>query len=336
MTEPPLPVVLRRLIGGHQISQAIHVAAVLGIADLLADGPRSSDDLAEAADADPESLYRLVRALASIGVLSEDEGRRFSLTPLGKCLRSDAPESLAGLAANAGRPYYWQAWSSLLHSVRTGESAFRHLHGTDVWEYRLQHPEDGAIFDAAMTSMTRHLHRSLLEAYDFGRFGTVVDVGGGRGAMLAAILRAHPRSNGVLFDQPHVVEAAGALLEEEGVADRCRIEAGSFFDAVPEGGDAYLLKFIVHDWEDEEAGAILRTIRRAVAAEGTLLVLERLVGPPNEDADVKFSDLNMLVMPGGRERTTDEFAALFARAGFELVRAVPSESGVSVLEGAPR
>jgi hypothetical protein len=270
-----------------------------------------------------------------VDVVHEEDGRRFSLTELGGGLRRDVPDSLAGWAVLIGQPYFWHSWGELLHSVRTGENAFRHLHGTDVWEYRSTRPELAAGFDAAMTALTRHVDRALLDAYDFGRFGTIVDVGGNRGALLAAILREHPDARGVLFDQGHVVAGAPALLEAAGVADRVRIEAGSFFDAVPEGGDAYLLKSIVHDWEDAEAEAILRVVRRAMAPEGTLLVLERVLAPPNEGPDGKFSDLNMLVMPGGRERTLDEYAALFARAGFELVRELPSAAGTSVVEGRP-
>jgi hypothetical protein len=324
---------LQSLIAGFRVTQAIHVAAVLGIPDLLGDDARTSDELAEASGAGPQSLYRLLRALATVGVLHEEDGRRFSLTPLAARLRTDAPDSLAGWAVLVGQPYFWNTWSSLLHSVRTGENAFRHVHGTDVWEYRSARPDDAAGFDAAMTALTRHVDRALLDAYDFGRFGTIVDVGGNRGALLAAILSEHPSVRGVLFDQEHVVAGAPALLEQAGVADRVRIEAGSFFDSVPGGGDAYLLKSIVHDWEDAEAEAILRVVGRAMPPGAALLVVERVIAPPNEGRDGKFSDLNMLVMPGGRERTLDEFRALFERAGLELVSEAPSAAGTSVLEG---
>jgi hypothetical protein len=319
---------LMRLANGYQISQAIHVAAALGVADLLAEGARDSDDLAEATSTNARTLYRLLRALASVGVLREEEGRRFALTPLGEGLRADAPDPVAGWAAFAGRPAHWQAWGDLLNSVRTGENAYRHVHGMSVWEHRERDPEDGAAFDRAMTEATRRANRSLLDAYDFGRFGTVVDVGGGRGALLAALLERHPGMHGVLFDQPHVV--AGAE-----VGERRRVVVGSFFDAVPEGGDAYVLKFIIHDWEDEEAAAILRVIRCAAGEAATLLVIERELGPPNENPVAKLSDLNMLVAPGGRERTLEEFAALFAEAGFRLVGATPTDSGLSVIEATP-
>lgn len=198
---------LRRLVNGYQVSQAIHMAATLGIADLLRDGPRSSDDLAAATGSDPRSLHRLLRAPASVGVFREEEDRRFALTPLGDCLRAEAPESVAGWAAFIGQPYYWNAWAHLLHSVRTGENAFRQLYGMDVWDYRAQHPEAGAVFDRAMTSNSRMRTEAVPAAYDFGPFACVVDVGGGRGALLSAILAKHPRVRGVLFDQPHGVPA---------------------------------------------------------------------------------------------------------------------------------
>ncbi len=252
------------LLQGFRVSQAIHVFAVLGVADLLKDGARESDDLAARVGAHPPTLYRLLRALASIGVLREEPGRRFALTPLGDCLRSDAPEPVGPMAVFLGQATVWQAWSGLLHSVRTGENAFRHVHGVSLWEHNSRDSEAGAIFDAAMTSGSRRHAGAVLAAYDFGRFATIVDVAGGRGALLAAILNAHPAAHGVLFDQPHVVAHAGPVLEAAGVRDRCRIVEGSFFDAVPDGGDAYVLKWILHDWEDERALAILRACRQAM------------------------------------------------------------------------
>ena len=316
---------LRRLVNSYQLSQAIHVAAVLGIADLLAGGARSSDDLAEATATDPRALYRLLRVLAAFGLLHEDGERRFSLTDLGDPLRSDAPESVAGWAAFVGRRNVRDAWSSLLESIRTGENAFRLEHGVSIWEYRAAHPEESEIFDRAMESSSKLVIRSLIEAYDFGRFGTIVDVGGGNGTLLRALLAEYPDLKGVLFDQAHVVER----IE---LGERGQVVAGSFFESVPDGGDAYLLKWIVHDWEDEEAVEILRAVRRA---GGTLLVVERVLGPPNEGAETKLGDLNMLVGPGGRERTIDEFRSLFEAARYELVGTTPSESGHHVIEGAP-
>mgnify|MGYP000129579055 CR=1 FL=1 len=326
---------LRRLLAGYQVTQALHVAAVLGVADLLGDGPRPVAELATETGSDADALYRLLRTLAALGVLHEGEERRFALAPAGEALRSDVPDSIAGWAAFVGRPSYWQAWGALLHSVRTGENAFRQVHGTDVWRYRAERPEESVAFDRAMASLTRRAETSLLEAYDFGRFGTVVDVGGGNGTLLAAVLLRHPSLQGVLFDQPHVAEGARATLATAGVADRCRVVGGSFFDAVPEGGDAYVLKMIVHDWEDAEAVAILSSCRAALAGDGVVLVVERVLGGPNETLDVKLSDLNMLVAPGGRERTAAEYAALFDAAGLALAADTPTASGLHVLGARP-
>ena len=325
---------LWNLVNGFRVSQALYVAATLGLADLLKNGARTADELAVDAGAHPEALYRLLRALASVGVFHEEEGKRFSLTPLGDSLRSDATTPLAGWAAFIGRPYLWEAWGNLLHSVRTGENAFRHVHGTDVWDYRTRHPEESPIFDRAMTDLTRSVNASILEAFDFGRFSTITDIGGGQGALLAAILARHAGLQGVLFDQPHVVSRASDVLETAGVADRCQVIAGDFFEAVPDGADAYLLKWIIHDWEDPEAISILRTCRNAMTSDATLLLIERIVGAPNDDPATKFSDLNMLVMPGGKERTIEEYRALLASAGLRLESA-SGGNPVAVIEAVP-
>ena len=324
---------LRRLGIGFQVSQAIHVAAMLGVGDLLADGPRTSEELAAASGAHEDSLYRLLRALATLGVLHEDPGRRFSLTPLGEPLRTDVEGSMAGWAKYMGRPYFWQAWTALEHSVRTGENAFRSVHGTDVWTYRSQHPDESELFDGAMASLTGAANRSILDAFDFSPYETIADIGGGNGTLLAALLAAYPSLRGVLFDQPHVVEGAAAVLGE--LAERCEVVGGSFFDSVPPGADAYLLKWIVHDWEDPEATAILRTCRAAMDGTSTLLLIERIVGPPNEDPSTAFTDLNMLVAAGGRERTLDEFDRLLAGAGLHLEGATPTRIGSNVIVAKP-
>lgn len=318
------------MINGYRVSQAMYVAATLGIADLLKDGSRTSDELGAATGTDADTLYRLLRALAAVGVLHEEEARRFALTQLGDQLRSDHPRSLAGWAAYVGRSYYWEAWGHLLDSVRTGENAFRLLHATDVWTYRSEHPEESMIFDRAMVAQTGASKQALLDGYDFSRFRTVCDVGGGYGTLLASLLGKYRTMNGILFDQPHVVANAGDVLRD--VAERCRVVAGSFFESVPEGADAYVLRAILHDWEDEHATRILRACRQAVNG-GSLLVIERVVGDSNEDLATKLSDLNMLVSPGGRERTVGEFSALFEVAGFELGSVTRTSSGFAVIEG---
>ncbi len=321
---------LRRLVAGYQVSQAIHVAAVLGIADLLADGPRTSDELAEATATDPDALFRLLRALDVVEIVEADGDGTFSLGRLGQGLQSDAPDSLAGWAAFVGRGFYWEAWAHLIDSVRTGENAFRIAHGTSVWEHRARNPEDSAAFDRGMAAMTRRVIGAILEAYDFGRFGTIVDVGGGNGALLAAIMERHPSVHGVLFDQPHVVAGANADL-----AARCTVVGGDFFAEVPAGGDAYVLKWIIHDWEDEESRAILRVCRSAMADGAALLLVERVLEGPNDEPWSRFSDLNMLVGPGGRERTLDEYERLLEDSGFRLIGCSPTASDFCVIEAAP-
>lgn len=309
------------------------MAATLGIADHLADGPRTSGELATATGTDPDTLYRLLRALAALGVVHEDDGRRFSLAPLGEPLRTDDPQSLHAWAVWVGSPALWQGWGNLLHSVRTGENAFRDVFGTDVWEYRRAHPEDGAIFDRAMAGLTSGLTEAVLDAYDFGKFGTVVDIGGGSGSLLAAILVRHPHVSGVLFDAPNVVGGAERVLHDAGVAARVRVVGGNFFEEVPGSGDVYVLKSIIHDWNDEAAIAILRVVRRAMSDESRLVLVELDLGRPNENVPAKLSDLNMLVMPYGRERTVDEYAALFQDAGLRVVGVHPTGTGSLVIEG---
>ncbi|MFC4453035.1 methyltransferase [Deinococcus sonorensis] len=326
---------LLTLLNGYRVSQALHVAATLGIADLLAGGPLASAELAERTGSHPGSLYRLLRALADAGVLAEHLGQRFGLTATGEALRSDAPDSLAGMARFIGRPYIWQAWSGLLHSVQTGENAFAHLNGESLWAYWAQRPEENRIFDAAMTGNTRRAQHALLERTDFGRYGTVIDVGGGRGTLLIALLQKFPDLKGVLFDQPQVVAHAGPLLTEAGLAERCRVVSGSFFEGVPPGGGAYLLKAVLHDWDDEQAIQILQRCHEAMAPGASLLVIERRMDQGVRDRHASLSDLNMLVGPGGRERTTAEFRTLFEHAGFTLTDIRDAGYGFSIIEGVP-
>jgi O-methyltransferase domain/Dimerisation domain len=326
---------LMRLINGYQVSQALHVAAVLGVADHLEDGPRPCDALARTCGAHPPSLYRLLRALAAVGVFRETGGNTFSLTPLGVCLTGGAPGSRRDYARWMGTPGQWRPWGDLLHSVRSGEGAARFTFGTDIWSYRARHPEEGAVFDAAMTALSRVEARAVIEAYDFGRFGCIVDVGGGQGHLLRDILIACPGARGVLFDLPQVVAAAEQVLATAGLAQRCRVAGGDFFRSVPGDGDAYVMKSILHDWDDRAAADILRTCRRAMPAGATLLAVERVVGPPNEDPGGKFYDLTMLVQYGGLERTREEFRALFAGGGFELAEVVTTRSPLSIIVARP-
>jgi len=306
------------MIIGFQVSQALHVAATLGISDELAAAPRTAADLAAATSTHEPTLARLMRALAGLGVYEQDAEGRFSNTQLGELLRSDVPGSMAGWAAFIGRPPYWQAWSSLLDSVRTGENAFAAVHGTPVWEYRRQRPAEQEAFDRAMTSNSSGVAKAVVEAYDFGRFTTVADVGGGVGALLAAVLRRYPSVRGVLYDQAEVVASAGPLFERAGVGDRCELAAGSFFESVPPGADAYVLKAIIHDWPDAESIAILRRCQEVMHDDAVLLLVEQILGAGADPVITPFSDLNMLVGPGGRERTLDEYRDLLETAGLRL------------------
>lgn len=333
MVQPERPFVsLARMVNGFRVSQAIHVAAVLGIADLLKDGARKCDDLAKATDTHPEGLYRLLRALAAVGVFNEGSNRDFSLTPLSESLRSDAEEPARGWAVLIGQEYFWNTWGHLLKGIQTGKNVFPQLYGTDVWSYRADRPELNAIFNDAMSTNARALSQRLVAAYDFSQHTVIVDVGGGRGTLLADILAANPGVRGIVFDQPHVVSDED--LKAAGVVDRCEVVGGSFFESVPEGGDAYILKSIIHDWTDEDSVAILKVCRAAMAQGAKLLVIEQVVSGPNEGPVTKLSDLNMLVLPGGRERTEEEFRRLYEASGFRLVRIVPlAPDGYCVIEG---
>jgi hypothetical protein len=275
----------------------------------------------------------LLRALAAVGVLEERESRRFALTPVGDCLRSDAAEPVGGWAAFVGRRSHWDAWGALQHSIQTGDNAFRHVHGVGAWEYRAQHTEEAAAFDRAMADLTRRSQRLIMDAYDFAPFATVVDVGGGRGALLATLLAAHPRMRGVLFDLPHVVASIDAISADPAVADRCRMVAGSFFESVPVGGDAYVLRAVLHDWNDSDAVAILRNCRAAMGDNATLLIIERDLGPANELPATKFSDLNMLASLGGQERAMDEYADLMRQAGLRFIASTPGAFDLHIIEG---
>lgn len=335
MTEADTSIELMRLINGYQISQALHVAAMLGVADQLKDGPKSSDELAQACGAHPTSLYRLLRALAAIGLFYETGRKEFSLTPLGICLTSDTPGSRRNYACWIGTPGQWTSWGNLLHSIKSGESAVLFTHGTDAWTYRREHPEEQAIFNSAMTGNSCSEAQAILEACDLCSFGCIVDVGGGQGFLLKEILLACPETRGILFDQPHVIATADHLLAVAGLAQRCQAVAGNFFESVPEGGDLYIMKAILHDWDHEVAVDILQACRRAMSPTAALMVIERVIGPPNENPEGKFSDLNMMVQYAALERTRQEFDDLLKSGGFELKAVIPTQSPMSIIVGQP-
>lgn len=327
---------LMQMINGHWVAQMIHVAARLGIADLVADEPKSVNELAQITGTHAPSLYRLLRGLASVGVFAEDEQGRIGLTPFADLLRTAVPNSLRDWSVFEGGIQTWRSWEQLLYSVTTGEAAFPHVWGASNWEYRSQDPEANEIFNKAMTSVSKGRIGLTLAAYDFSAAGTLVDVGGSQGAFLAAILSAYPDVRGILFDLPHVLTSAPPVLAAAGVSDRCEIVGGSFFDFVPDGGDTCLLSKVVHDWDDDHAVVVLKNCRQAMHSDGRLLLVEAVIPPANAPHPGKLSDLNMLVInSGGRERTEKEFRALFTASGFTLTRVHPTGGEVSVIEAAP-
>jgi len=325
---------LIQMISGGFITQLIHVAAQLGIADMLADGAQSSEELAHRVGVHPRALHRVLRALASLGLFAETPEGRFEMTALALPLQSNTPESLRALAIMWGETF-WRPYGELLQSVRTGEVAFTHVHGMGLFDYLQHHPQAGEIFHAAMTNLTRPHASAALAAYDFTDISTVVDVGGGNGTLLAAILHAYPQMRGVLFEQVDVLASARQTLESAGVLPRCVLEGGDFFQEVPHGGDAYLLKDIIHDWEDARAIAILENCRRAMGERSKLLLIERAMPAGNAPAPGKLIDITMLTITGGLERTETEYRDLLARAGLRLNRVLPTASEMVVIEGVP-
>jgi hypothetical protein len=321
-----------QMVWGPLLAQALRAAAILRIFDLVHAGAKTAGELAAASGAHEASLRRVLRFLTTADVLREDEHGRFSATELGDMLRSDHPQSMRTLAILVGGPAYWNAWGDLAETVRTGAPAFDRVHGESFFAYLGNHPDVAALFDATMTSLSAIDLPFVLDAYDFARFTTIVDVGGGRGALLRGILERHPHARGILCDVAAVL--AANVIGSSSVGARCEVVPIDMFESVPSGGDAYLLKRILHDWNDAEAGRILRNCRRAMAAHGTLLVIDSVVSPPNQPDPAKWMDLNMMVLLTGRERTAEDFGELFASAGFRVSRIVPA-GRVSIVEGAP-
>jgi hypothetical protein len=328
---------LLRLVTAYWQSQMVFVAARLGIADALANGPLSIEELALRVRASRPHLARVMRALASLGVFAADKRGRFRLTAVGDGLRKDAPVSLRDFTLMLVDDYNWSAWGALQHAVQTGESAFEHIHGMGAFAWMRSHPEKERQFAASMASISAQENPAVAQAYAFGRLRKLVDVGGAHGHLLATILRAYRRLHGVLFDQPQVV-ALAADTGHVGTSDvraRCEIAGGDFFDAVPEGGDAYVMKYILHDWNDAQCVRILENCRRAMATEGRVLIVEHLISGGNRRDWGKLLDINMMVVPGGQERTRAEYERLFAGAGLRLQRVIATASTLSILEAVP-
>jgi SAM-dependent methyltransferase/DNA-binding transcriptional ArsR family regulator len=329
---PPAEVAFVQMATAYWVSKAIYAAARLGVADLLAAGPKTVGQLAAEVGAHAPTLRRLLRSLAGVGVFRENEEGRYELTRMAEFLRDGVPGSQRGLVLHVGESPTWQAWDGLLDSVRTGEAAFRRVHGEEVFPYYAAHPESNEPFNAAMVELSNVVAAAVTEAYDFSRFRRIADVGGGHGALLAAILRATPTARGVVCDQAEVVAGARATMEAAGVAERCDYEGVDFFASVPEGADAHVLKWIIHDWDKERALTILRNCHRSLADDGRLLLVESVVPEGNEPSFSKMMDLQMLVMTGGCERTAAEYRALLAAAGFEMIAVIPTRSPVSIVE----
>ena len=323
-----------KLIAAYWHSQLVFVAAKLGIADALKAGPLTVTEIAGRVDADSATLQRIMRALASLGVFAKDSLDRYRLTPLAHTLRSDHPESLRDFALMMVDGDAWKAWGALDHAAASGESPFEHVHGLRPFPYMQAHPEKEAMFSASMASLSAMENGAIARGYKFGKLRTLVDVGGAHGHLLASILRMHFKVEGVLFDQPQVVEAASGsgFVTAPDIQDRCRIEPGNFFESVPRGADAYIMKYVLHDWDDDQCVRILLNCRHAMADGGRVLVVERVLRGANRPDWGKLLDINMLVITGGRERTKEEFRRLFARAGLRLKRVIRTASPIKILE----
>jgi hypothetical protein len=319
---------LMEMVSGLYRTQMLYVMARLGIADRVAGGPRSAAELAAESGADADALFRVLRALAGLGVLTQDEHDRFGPTAASELLRPGTKGSPHARLLCYGEPWWWSVTGGLLETVMTGEPGFERVHGCSLFEWLAARPDASAIFDAHMTAMTGAEVDAVVAAAPLPETGTVVDVAGGRGTLLAAVLRARPGLRGVLFELPHVAQNAV-------VGERCEVVAGSFFEAVPAGADVYTLKDIVHDWDDERAIAILRTVRAAIPATGRLLVIERVIPPGDTPAPGKLVDVTMLLITGGRERTHEQYGRLLAEAGFRLEAIAPTAAGTDVISARP-
>ncbi len=333
MSGPQAPPLVS-MITGYWISQAVYVAAELGLADLIKKGPQTPEQLAAATKTQPEALYRLLRALASLGVFREDEQQRFGMTPAAESLASDSPHSQRAVAIMMGEQHY-ACWGELLYSVRTGKNAFDKIYGEPVFNWLSKHPPEAKTFDDAMVAIHGRETAAMLDGFDFAGIGTLADVGGGNGSVLRGVLERYPAMRGMLCDLPGVVERANPQIAAAGLAGRLQTIPTNFFEAIPPGADAYLMRHIIHDWNDEQSLQILRNARAAMGDSGRLLIVENVIPAGNDPSFAKLLDLNMLVIPGGKERTETEYRELFAAAGFQLTQITPTRADVSVIEGRP-
>lgn len=328
-----------QLISGFHVSRALYVAATLGLADKVAGGTHDIDELAQATHADAGALLRTVRLLATVGVFAIDARGQIQMTPLAHTLRSDAPSSLQGWAIDQLGGEHYQAWGELLHSVRTGSDAFHHLFGQSPWQHRADNPASAQAFDAGMSSFLQAHHAAVIAAYPFARFQRIVDLAGGDGQFMVAVLQSCPELQGAVFELPHVANKATQRLAEAGLQDRGHALAGSLFETLPTGADAYVLSRVIHDWADADALRILRNAHVAAAPTSTLLLVERVLAETCEataaQQAIATSDLNMLVMTGGRERSVAQYRQLLGEAGWWLTRVIDTDTALSVIEAVP-
>jgi copper chaperone CopZ len=331
---PPVHIGMLQLLNGVRVAGAVSCLAQLGIPDLVEDGPRSAEELASQTGTNPQALYRLMRATACVGVLAEGPDGTFSETPMSAVLRSNAKPSLRALAIMGGREWHGRGWSRLEYCVRTGKQALDQVYGAHVFEYFKQNPEEAQIFNDTMTALSMIDGPAVAEAYSFDSIHSIVDVAGGHGLLLATILARNPHLKGTLYEVPHVLDGCrnGPLTP---VMERCTLASGDMFSSVPAGADAYIMKHIIHDWPDELCVKILTACRKGVNAGGKLLVVDNVIQPGNHFSPGKFLDLQMLIFPGGCERTEKQFRDLFAAAGWRLSRIIPTAAADSIVEGVP-
>jgi hypothetical protein len=330
------PLQMMQMALAFWMSRSLYAAAELGVADHLKDGPRSAEELATAIPGHAPSLRRLLRFLCSVGALVEDPSRRFALTPLGATLRSDVPGSMRALVRTLGLPISWQGWGEIVHSLQTGQPGVDKIAGEPLFDYLAKHPVEAGLFNDFVAGLYGAEAPLVAAAYDFSAMQKVVDVGGGTGTLLATILERSPGLSGVLFDLPHVTGPAREHLGALGLGDRCDVIGGSFFEAVPPGGDAYLLSHIIHDWDEERCLAVLERCREVMSPSAKLLLVETVLSSGNEPDPGKLIDMAMMVITGGQERTQEEYAALLSKAGFTLTQVIPTGSPSSIVEAVPR
>jgi hypothetical protein len=331
---PPPHVGILQILGASHIVGAVACLAQLGIPDFVEGGPKSAVELASQIGAQPQALYRLMRATACVGILSEGPDGKFSETPMSAVLRSNATPSLRAFAIMGGREWHGRGWSHLEYCVRTGKQAMEQIYGVPIFEYFKQNPGEGKIFNDTMTAISTTDSPAVAAAYSFAAIRSIVDVGGGHGLLLATILEGNPHLRGTLFDVPHVVQgAANGPLKT--VMDRCALSSGDMFCSVPAGADAYIMKHIIHDWPDDACIKILTACRKGVNSGGKLLVVDTVIHPGNDFFPGKFLDLQMLIFPGGCERTEKQFRDLFSASGWQLSRIIPTSAMDSIVEGIP-